>query len=88
MLSLFRIGVIVVAVTLLYLARIFMLALGVVTYIYFLPGVIAMKRDYAGTDKVFVLCALTGWTVLGWLAALAFALALPGRAQACALPAH
>lgn len=62
---------------LLLMFHIALVALGCLTYVYLLPGVIAMKRCYAGADRIFIACAVTGWTVIGWIAALAFALALP-----------
>ena len=57
------------------------LAIGSALYIYLLPGVIALKRNYSGADRLFIAAALTGWTVIGWVITLAFALTLPVALQ-------
>lgn len=77
MLALLRAGVGLLAGILMLLFHLVAVTLGCLVYVYFFPGVIAMKRRHASTDKLFVACALAGWTVVGWFVALAFALTLP-----------
>lgn len=77
MLVLFRLAVGLLAGALMLMFHLVAIALGCMVYVYFLPGVIAMRREYPGTNKVFVACAVAGWTVIGWIAALVFALTLP-----------
>ncbi len=43
--------------------------------IYMLPTIIAGYRDHPNTMAVALLNGLLGWTVLGWLAALAWGFA-------------
>ena len=69
-----RIGIVLLAAAALCLLRIAMVLVGIVVYVLLLPGVIAMKRDYPHADRIFLWCALLGWTGAGWIAALAFVL--------------
>lgn len=77
MLALFRISVFLLAALGMLLFHIVAIALGSAIYIYLLPGVLALKRNYSGADRIFIACALTGWTVIGWIITLGFALTLP-----------
>lgn len=77
MLPLFRISVFLLGALGMLLFHILAIALGSALYIYLLPGVIALKRNYRGADQIFIASALTGWTVVGWLITLGFALTLP-----------
>jgi len=69
-----RIGIVVLAASALCLLRIVLVLLGITVYLSLLPGVIAMKRDYPHADRVFLWCALLGWTGAAWIAALVFVL--------------
>jgi ribosomal protein L40E len=40
---------------------------------YFIPGIIGEARHHRNATGIFVLNLLLGWTVLGWIAALAWA---------------
>lgn len=42
--------------------------------IYFLPGLIAVTRDHRQMVAIFALNLLLGWTLIGWVAALVWAL--------------
>ena len=42
---------------------------------YFLPTIIARRRRHRSPEAVFVLNLLLGWTLLGWVGALVWALA-------------
>lgn len=47
----------------------------VLTLAYFIPTVVAANRRHARQGAIALLNALAGWTVVGWLAALIWALA-------------
>jgi zinc transporter ZupT len=47
---------------------------GFIVLIYFLPGLIAHEKNRKNTTAIFVLNLLTGWTVIGWIIALVWAL--------------
>jgi hypothetical protein len=50
------------------------LALGVpVVLLYFLPSIVASKRNYKHANSVVVLNTVFGWTLLGWAICLAMA---------------
>lgn len=76
-LPLFRISAFLLIALSMLLFHIVAIALGSAIYIYLLPGVIALKRNYRSADQIFIASALTGWTVIGWVVTLAFALTLP-----------
>jgi threonine/homoserine/homoserine lactone efflux protein len=48
---------------------------------YFLPTLIAMKRNAEHSNAIFAVDVLLGWTVLGWLAALLWAVTDKERAK-------
>ncbi len=54
-----------------------MLTLTVLVLLYFLPAILA--RNKANFLPVFLINFLLGWTVVGWFAALVWALAEPER---------
>lgn len=41
--------------------------------LYFLPTIVAMARHYRGTGSVVVINVFLGWTLIGWVVALAMA---------------
>ena len=43
--------------------------------VYLVPAIIAWKRGVSGSGILFVLNCLVGWTVLGWMAMLVWAVA-------------
>ncbi|MCA8992010.1 MAG: superinfection immunity protein [Planctomycetaceae bacterium] len=47
--------------------------------LYFVPSYIARTRQHFFWPQILILNILTGWTVLGWIAALAWALTPPER---------
>lgn len=82
-----RIGIVVLAACALCLLRIALVLLGTLVYLLLLPGVIAMKRGYPRADRVFLWCALLGWTGAAWVAALVFVLTRrAGAVRGYALP--
>jgi hypothetical protein len=50
-----------------------MIALSVLTLIYFLPAVVASSRGH-GTGGILILNFLLGWTLIGWFVLLLWAL--------------
>jgi len=52
------------------------LIIGIVFIIsfYFVPTIIAVKRDHTNMASLFALNLLGGWTFIGWLAALVWSL--------------
>ncbi len=53
-------------------------AFAVITFgllIYLAPAIVAWKRGVSGSGIIFVLNVLIGWTVLGWMAMLVWAVA-------------
>lgn len=43
--------------------------------LYFLPALVADRRAHKNLTAIFVLNLLAGWTFVGWVAALVWALA-------------
>jgi len=70
-----RIGIVVLGASALCLLRVALVLVGTFAYLLLLPGVVAMKRDYPHADRVFLWCALLGWTGVAWIAAMVFVLA-------------
>lgn len=66
------------------LGGVLMLVLGfaacaVALVVYFLPGIIASRRGHPNTMPVLVVNFFFGWTLLGWVGALAWSLSsIPG----------
>jgi hypothetical protein len=53
---------------------------------YFVPTVVAANRRHARQGAILLLNALAGWTVVGWVAALCWALAGACRPKAARRP--
>jgi ABC-type transport system involved in cytochrome c biogenesis permease component len=51
----------------------------VLVLIYMLPWLIAMLRDHHNRSAICVLNLLLGWTALGWIIALVWALTNPPK---------
>jgi Superinfection immunity protein len=50
--------------------------------VYLLPGFVAACRDHPRATAVFVLNLVLGWTVIGWIAALVWAIRTPAAERA------
>jgi hypothetical protein len=50
---------------------------GVCLFIYFLPAIIAHKRDHKNRTAILVLNIFAGWTAVGWLIALIWSFTNP-----------
>jgi RsiW-degrading membrane proteinase PrsW (M82 family) len=44
--------------------------IGLIIFVYFLPSFIAKLRRHKQTLAIFLLNLLLGWTIIGWVAAL------------------
>lgn len=55
-------------------------ALMLLLILYFLPTIVASGRHHANTAAIFALNLLTGWTGLGWVAAMVWSLTSNRRA--------
>ena len=59
----------------------FFLILTVVAFmLYFLPSIVAYNRSKRNTAGIVILNLLLGWTCLGWIAALIWAVCQDGKA--------
>jgi uncharacterized membrane protein YqaE (UPF0057 family) len=54
-----------------------LIALLVLLIVYCAPSIVATQRGYHNRQAILVLNLLLGWTVLGWIAALIWALTRP-----------
>ena len=59
--------------------NIFALIILVLLALYFLPTVVALKRDHPSKGGIIVLNILLGWTFIGWVISLAWAFSATGR---------
>lgn len=49
--------------------------------LYMLPGMVASARHHANVNAIVALNLLLGWTFIGWVVALVWALTAQGRAH-------
>ncbi|WP_455231166.1 superinfection immunity protein [Geopseudomonas aromaticivorans] len=49
--------------------------------VYFIPGLVASSRDNPSAGGVWVINIFLGWTLLGWVVALAWAYASPSQSD-------
>lgn len=61
-----------VAVVLIFVSALALICLSL--YLYFLPTIIACHYDAENKERIFFLNLVTGWTCLGWILALFWAL--------------
>ncbi|WP_312723971.1 superinfection immunity protein [Stutzerimonas kunmingensis] len=47
-----------------------LLMLAAMVAVYFLPGLVAYKRDHQNAASIMLLNLFLGWTLLGWVGAL------------------
>jgi hypothetical protein len=48
--------------------------LGLIAAIYFLPSMLAVARHHRNASALFLLNLLAGWTVIGWVISLIWAM--------------
>jgi len=46
------------------------LMLAALVAVYFLPGLVAYKRDHQNAASIMLLNLFLGWTLLGWIGAM------------------
>lgn len=51
---------------------------GLVIFAYLLPSFVALQRNHVNTTAICVLNILVGWSFIGWVAALVWALVKSG----------
>lgn len=56
---------------------IILIIIGIV--IYFLPSIVAYNRNHNQYNPILLLNLFLGWTVIGWIAALIWAVSNPPR---------
>ena len=59
------------------LLLLWILGLGLLTLIYFIPAIVALKRKHHNRTAIFALNFFAGWTLLGWIVALVWSLTSP-----------
>jgi hypothetical protein len=69
----YRITVILLVATIVYVFRLLFLTAAAALYVYFLPSLIAEKRNPDKMQPVFVLNLVAGWMVIPWIVALVLA---------------
>lgn len=51
-----------------------LIALFIILAVYFLPSIIASHKKHRNAEAISILNLLLGWTILGWIIALVWAL--------------
>jgi len=51
-----------------------LLLFGLAIYLYFLPFMIARRRNHPQKNPILIVNIFLGWTLIGWVAALAWSL--------------
>lgn len=52
--------------------------IGLAVFVYLLPAFVALQRKHVNTTAICVLNVLVGWSFIGWVAALVWALVKSG----------
>ena len=53
----------------------------VIFVLYFIPAIVALKRDHPSKGGIIVLNIFLGWTFIGWVVSLAWSFSSTGRQQ-------
>jgi hypothetical protein len=69
----YRIAVILLVATVVYVFRLLFITTAAALYVYFLPSLVAEKRNPLKVQPVFILNLAAGWMVLPWIVALVMA---------------
>lgn len=59
-------------------AVVFLFIIGLAIFVYLLPTFVALQRKHVNTTAICVLNILVGWSFIGWVAALVWALVKSG----------
>ncbi|MYE31750.1 MAG: superinfection immunity protein [Chloroflexi bacterium] len=54
-----------------------LLVVSAICALYFLPSIVAWHREHSNLLALFVLNLLAGWTMIGWVGAIVWALYVP-----------
>lgn len=60
----------------------------ILLFVYFFPWIIAKVRSHQQRGAIFTLNLLLGWTVIGWVVALVWAMIKPQPVQAVQPPTY
>lgn len=55
----------------------FLTTLLILALMYFIPSIVAFRRQHQNATPIMVLNLFLGWTILGWVASLIWALTTP-----------
>lgn len=80
----YRIAVIVLIATMVYIVRLLFFGTAGLLYIYFLPSLVAEKRNPLKMQPIFVLNLAAGWLILPWVIALVWAYKMDSVPQSTA----
>ncbi|WP_229483022.1 superinfection immunity protein [Massilia horti] len=80
----YRVALILMAATIIYFFRLLFLGIAAILYIYFLPSLIAEKRNPLKAHSIFVFNLLTGWLIIPWIIALVLAYRMDSVPQSTA----
>jgi hypothetical protein len=69
----YRIAVILLVATVVYVFRLLFVSTAAALYVYFLPSLVAEKRNPLKVQPVFILNLAAGWMILPWIVALVMA---------------
>lgn len=59
-------------------AVVFLFIIGLGIFVYLFPAFVALQRKHVNTTAICVLNILVGWSFIGWVAALVWALVKSG----------
>ncbi|MFL6671714.1 MAG: superinfection immunity protein [Massilia sp.] len=80
----YRIAVILLVATIVYLFRLLFLAAAAVLYVYFLPSLLTEKRNPSKIQTIFVINLVAGWMLFPWIIALVWAYKMDSVPQSTA----
>lgn len=60
--------------------------LGLVLLVYFLPSIVAWDKGHANLAAIVILNLLLGWTFVGWVVALVWAMSKPAVITVVSVP--
>jgi len=59
---------------------------GLVVVVYFLPSLVALGRRNPDINSVFLINLWLGWTIIGWITAIGWALDRKNQTVGCSAP--
>lgn len=58
-----------------------MLTLTILIIVYFVPAIVAMARKHNNANAIFMMDLFLGWTLIGWVFALVWAMTNEAKAN-------